>query len=77
MMILFPLVLPFFTPPVIWLCSVLGMIIGLSGFQFLFTLYILQWERAYRVKLRRFTVWLWDERDRKKIVEYGVRAEKS
>jgi len=74
--VLGPFVLFFFTPPVVWLASVLGMIMGLSGSQFFFSLHIKRWERAHGVKLKRFTVWFRDERNRRVILEYGVRAEK-
>jgi len=76
MMVLGPLFLSFFVPPLIWFGSVLGMIIGLSSSQITFSLYVRRWEKAHGVKLSRFTVWLRDERNRKVVIEYGVRSER-
>jgi len=77
MIVLGPLFLSFFAPPSIWLGSVLGMMIGLSSSQIIFTLYIRRWEGVHGVKLSRFTIWLRDERNRKVVIEYGVRSERS
>ncbi len=75
--VLGPLILVFLAPPEIWFGSVLGMIIGFSASQFLFTLNVRRWETAHKVSLKRFTVWFYDGKNRKVVLEYGVRVERS
>ena len=74
--VLGPFLLLFFAPSVLWFSSVLGMILGLSGSQMSFTLHIRHWEMAHRLKVKRFTVWHYNEKNRRVVIEYGVRAEK-
>lgn len=74
--VLGPFLLLFLAPPALWFSSVLGMILGLSASQTSFTLYIRRWEVAHRLKLKRFTVWHYNEKNRRVVLKYGVRAEK-
>jgi hypothetical protein len=75
--VLGPFVLLFLAPPAIWFSSVLGMVLGLSASQSLFTLHIRRWETVHRLKLKRFAVWYYNEKNRKVVFKYGVRAEKA
>ena len=76
-MVFGPFILLFFVTPAIWFGSILGMISGFSLSQLSYLLYIRLWEKTNRVKLKRFTVWLYDEQKRRAVLEYGVRADKS
>ena len=75
--ILAPLILLFLLPTDVWFGSVFGLIAGFSASQLLFTLRVRLWERARGVRLRKFTVWEYDENNRRVITEFGVRAERS
>jgi len=70
-----PFVLLFVAPPVLWFGVVLGMIVGFSAAQFFLSLYIRRWEIKHKIKLSRFTKWCYDERQRRVVLEYGVRGE--
>jgi hypothetical protein len=70
-----PFVLLFVAPPVLWFGCVLGMIGGFSAAQFSLSLYIRRWETKHKRTLNRFTKWCYDERQRRVVLEYGVRGE--
>ena len=76
-MILAPFTLLFFIPIDIWLGSVMGLVIGFSASQLLFTLHIRLWERANSLRLKKFTIWTYDEDNKRLITEFGVRSEKN
>jgi len=73
--ILGPFILAFITTPAVWMGAVLGMIAGMSSSQLAFALYTQRWEKNNHVKLYRYVVWFRDERNRKTVIEYGVRSE--
>ncbi|HIH89107.1 TPA: hypothetical protein HA344_07870 [Candidatus Bathyarchaeota archaeon] len=57
--------------------SLMGIIVGFSGFQLAFTLYVRGWERAHGLRLSRYSLISEDERGKRVVIEYGLRAERT
>ncbi|MGB9622609.1 MAG: hypothetical protein ACPL07_02075, partial [Candidatus Bathyarchaeia archaeon] len=75
-LILFPLILPFFVSSVIWFNIVLGLILGISSFQLLFYLVIMFWEKKHKIVLERFLIKSYNSENGKMILESGVRIKR-
>ena len=60
-------------PTTIWISGVLGMIMGFSLSQLLFIYSVKSWEKKAGFKLEGYTIWVYDEENRVKVIERGVR----
>jgi hypothetical protein len=72
-MILGPFVLSAILSPYIWLGSILGITTGLSLSQLSIIYYVSRWEKRNGIKLEGYQVWVYDEHNRVKVIERGVR----
>jgi archaellum biogenesis protein FlaJ (TadC family) len=63
--------------PGFFMGSLMGIVVGFSGFQFAFTLYVRGWERAHGLRLSRYSLVSEDERGKRVVLEYGLRAERT
>ncbi len=66
-----------FIAPQFFLGALVGIIVGFSGFQLAFTVYIRGWEREKGLKVTRYALVSEDEKGRRTVLEYGLRAERS
>ena len=66
-----------FVSPQFFIGALVGIIVGFSGFQIAFTVYIRNWEQGNGVRVSRYALVSEDERGRRVVHEYGLRAERS
>ncbi len=71
--ILGPFLLSSVLPTELWIGGVLGMIIGFSLSQLSFILYVKSWEKKNGFNVEGYTVWVYDEENRVRVTERGVR----
>jgi hypothetical protein len=72
-----PILILVVAPPWLFLGSLMGIIAGFAGFQLGFTLYVRGWERARRLSVSRYSLVSEDERGKRLVLEYGLRAERT
>jgi hypothetical protein len=72
-----PILILMAVPPKLFLGSLMGIIIGFTGFQLVFTLYLRGWEKAKGLKVSRYSLISEDERGKRLVIEYGLRAERT
>lgn len=65
-----------FVAPQFFLGAIVGIIVGFSGFQIAFTVYIRNWERGKGVIVSRYALVSKDDKGRRVVLEYGLRAER-
>ena len=71
-----PVLMLFLAPPPLFFVSVMGIITGFASFQLFFVYYVKRWEKLHSLKVKRYTLLCYDYRDRRVILEYGLRAER-
>lgn len=75
-LILFPLILHLFVSSIIWFNTFIGVIIGISGFQLLFSSKIRFWEKKHGIDLERFVIKIYNSEEGEMILESGVRIKR-
>jgi hypothetical protein len=72
-----PILILVTAPPALFLGSLMGIIVGFTSFQLVFTMYIRGWERAKGLRVSRYQLVSEDERGKRLVLEYGLRAERT
>ena len=72
-----PILILLAAPPELFLGSLMGIVVGFAGFQLVFTLYVRGWERARGLSVSRYSLVSEDERGKRLVLEYGLRAERT
>jgi hypothetical protein len=76
-LILAPVLLLIAAPPGIFLGCLMGIIAGFSAFQLAFTAYVRAWGDSKGLKISRYNLVSKDERGKRVVLEYGLRAERA
>jgi hypothetical protein len=76
-LIVAPILILIAAPPALFLGSLMGIIVGFAAFQLAFTVYVRNWERVKSLKVSRYQLISEDERGKRIVLEYGLRAERS
>jgi hypothetical protein len=71
-----PVLLLFAAPPFLFLGCLMGIIVGFSAFQLVFTLYVRAWGISKGLRVSRYNLVSKDERGKRVVLEYGLRAER-
>ena len=72
-----PILILVVAPPALFLGSLMGIIAGFAAFQLVFTVYIRNWERVKSLRVSRYQLVSEDERGKRIVTEYGLRAERT
>jgi len=76
-LVLAPVLLLIAAPPGVFLGCLMGIITGFSAFQLVFTAYVRLWGDSKGLKISRYNLVSKDERGKRVVLEYGLRAERA
>jgi hypothetical protein len=73
-LLVLPIVMIIIAPPFLFWGSITGIVAGFASFQLVFTLYVRLWSRSRGLKVSRYSMVSSNERGKRIVIEYGLKA---